>query len=206
MSKNFLIYSIFWILIQLVEVNCRITLRRFDHTATFFNNKLYILGGRNNNFAEIVGKDFFYFDVSVVLNTQKLLWHHASNINIVPSHYGASFVKGGASNNTLILYVPEHTQFSFSSPEVDFIYTFDPQSNSNDVWNIPKIVGSNVIVEKFSINIIRKKFLTGIIDYNGKMYLWGGIKRYESDSKMYILDTTNFSLEKRNVTNLANPN
>ena len=96
------------------------------------------------------------------MNIQKLLWHHVSNINIVPSHYGASFVKGGASNNTLILYVP-------ASPEVDFIYTFDPQSNSNNVWNIPKIVGNNVIVEKFSINIIRKKFLTGIIYYNRKM-------------------------------------
>ena len=96
-----------------------------------------------------------------------------------------------------------HTQLSFSSPEIDFIYTFDPQNNSNNAWNIPKIVGNNVIVEKFSINIIRK---TGIIDYNGKMYLWGGIKRYEFDSDMYILDTTNFNLEKRNVTNPANPN
>ncbi|CAB4387463.1 unnamed protein product [Rhizophagus irregularis] len=206
MSKKFLVYSILWSLIQLVEVNCRITSRRFDHTATIFNNNLYILGGRNLNYADIVGKDFFYFDISVALNTQKLLWHQVSSINNVPSHYGASFVKGGANNNTLILYVPEHIQFSFSSPEIDFVYTFDPQDNSNNAWNIPKIIGNNAIIEKFSINIIRKKFLTGIVDYYGKIYLWGGIKRYEFDSDMYILDTTNFSLEKRNITNITNSN
>ncbi|RGB37951.1 kinase-like domain-containing protein [Rhizophagus diaphanus] len=206
MSKKFLVYSILWSLIQLVEVNCRITSRRFDHTATIFNNNLYILGGRNHNYADIVGKDFFYFDISVALNTQKLLWHQVSSINNVPSHYGASFVKGGANNNTLILYVPEHIQFSFSSPEIDFVYTFDPQDNSNNAWNIPKIIGNNAIIEKFSINIIRKKFLTGIVDYYGKIYLWGGIKRYEFDSDMYILDTTNFSLEKRNITNITNSN
>ncbi|GBC02575.1 hypothetical protein RclHR1_00470005 [Rhizophagus clarus] len=207
MSKKFFVYFIFiWSLIQLVEVNCRITSRRFDHTATIFNNNLYILGGRGHNYADIVGKDFFYFDISVALNTEKLLWHQVSSINNVPSHSGATLVKGGANNNTLILYVPEHAQFSLSSPDINFVYTFSSQNNSNNAWNIPKIVGNNSIIEKFSVNIVRNKFLTGIIDYRRKIYLWGGIKRYEFDSDMYILDTINFSLEKRNAPNLANPN
>ncbi|GES91938.1 kinase-like domain-containing protein [Rhizophagus clarus] len=149
MSKKFFVYFIFiWSLIQLVEVNCRITSRRFDHTATIFNNNLYILGGRGHNYADIVGKDFFYFDISVALNTEKLLWHQVSSINNVPSHSGATLVKG-----------------------------------------VHKII-------QIMRGIFRKL----------KIYLWGGIKRYEFDSDMYILDTINFSLEKRNAPNLANPN
>ncbi|RIA90182.1 kinase-like domain-containing protein [Glomus cerebriforme] len=204
MSKKSLLYFTTWILIQLlVETNCLITSQRFDHTATIIDNKLYILGGRSNNHSEIIGKDFFYLDVSVVLNTQKLLWRHIPNINIgyIPSHFGASSVKGGANNNSLILYLAEYHQYSFSIAENVFVYTFNPQHNS---WYTPKIVVGNNLK-----NIIRKKFLTGVIDYDGKMYIWGGIKRHKfdaTDHAMYVLDTTNLELEKRNVTNLTNSN
>ena len=44
------------------------------------------------------------------------------------------------------------------------VYTFDPQSNT---WSNTTIASS--------INVNRKSSLLGIIDYNGKMYLWGGM-------------------------------
>ncbi|RIA81243.1 hypothetical protein C1645_837323 [Glomus cerebriforme] len=53
--------------------------------------------------------DYFYLDVSVAFNTQNLPWIILSGANniispgintIVLLHYSATFVKGGANNNT----------------------------------------------------------------------------------------------------------
>src|SRR5215213_1816050 len=99
-------YIIIWLLFQfLFEINCQTTpfkpgLRGF-HTATFIDNKLYILSG---NLDPVAGKEFFYLDFSVPFNTQKLLWKDLSSINTIPPHGGAASVKGGAKNNTLFLY------------------------------------------------------------------------------------------------------
>ncbi|RGB34618.1 hypothetical protein C1646_668381 [Rhizophagus diaphanus] len=99
---------------------------RSRHTATLINDKLYILGGD-------VGRDFFYLDVSVPFNTQKLLWNELSNINNVPSHYAAASVNSGENNDRLLLY----GGVVINNPTVtDFVYIFNPQSNS---WSIPKI-------------------------------------------------------------------
>ena len=97
MSKNFLVYFVLCILFQLlVEVNCQMSPRVLSgHTATLIDKKLYIVGGLG---AE---REFFYLDVSVPFDTQKLLWKDLSNINIVPPHAGAASVKGGADNSTL---------------------------------------------------------------------------------------------------------
>jgi len=59
------------------------------------------------------------------------------------------------------------------------VYTFDTQSNS---WSVPKTIG--VGVDKY--------VLTGIVDYNGKMYLFGGYND-ESLNDMLILDTINLN-------------
>ncbi len=82
MSRNFSIYIVLWLLIQLlIEVNCQTApfkpLQRRSHTATFINDKLYILSGISVNDVnyEIIGRQFFYLDVSVSFNTQELLWH-----------------------------------------------------------------------------------------------------------------------------------
>jgi len=84
-------------------------------------------------------------------------------------------VKGGADNNTLYLY--EGT----SDDVMALVYTFNPQANS---WSTPKIAGANPN---------RKYDLIGIIDSNGKMYLWGGgYHNMENDvNDMIILDTIN---------------
>src|SRR5688572_10413898 len=102
MLQKTLTYTILWLVFQLfVEINCQMTpLKRSHHTATFIDNKLYILGGN----PVAAGKDFFYLDVSVAFNTQKLSWKDLSSINTVPSHYGAASVKGGANNRTLFLF------------------------------------------------------------------------------------------------------
>ena len=164
MLKNFSIYNLLWLLIQLlIEVNCQQTVpfkppKRNSHTATFINEKLYILGGRlfggvKTNNDEFTGKQFFYLDVSVSFNTQKLLWQDLTNINAVPSHYEATSVNGGASNNTLFLYG------GFGIKEPDLVHAFDTKTNS---WSVPKTMGGTLIS------------LTGIVDYNGKMYLFSG--------------------------------
>jgi hypothetical protein len=165
MLKNYLVCFVLWILLQLlVEINCSI--ERHTATTTLINDKLYILGEDGN--------DFFYFDVSVPLNTENLLRNNLTTI--VPPHSGATSVKGGANNNTLFFYG------GYNYAKMELVYTFDTKSNS---WSIPKITGDNVI---------RKFRLTEIIDNNGKMYLWSG-----SDMKggfannMLILDTINLS-------------
>ncbi|PKK67149.1 hypothetical protein RhiirC2_714331 [Rhizophagus irregularis] len=147
--------------------------KRRGHTATFIDNKLYILGGSENGDA---GKDFFYIDFSVPFNTQNLIAKDLSNINTASEHTFATSVKGGANNNTLFLY---------GAFFMDLVYTFDPQTN---LWNIPKIIGDTYR---------REHSLTGITDNKGKMYLWGGLDiRMNAISDMLILDTVNLVWSK----------
>ncbi|CAB4393083.1 unnamed protein product [Rhizophagus irregularis] len=150
--------------------------KRQGHTATFIDNKLYILGGYEDG---RVRKDFFYIDFSVPFNTQNLITKDLSNINTVPEHSFAISVKGGANNNTLFLL------FLYKATSMDSVYTFDPQTN---LWNIPKIIGDTYH---------RSHSLTGIIDNKGKMYLWGGLDIYMNvNNDMLILDTVNLVWSK----------
>jgi len=180
--KNLKYTTLLWLLFEfLIEINCQMIPNkqpRSFHTATLVNNKLYILAGDSNSKIADTGKDFFYLDVSVPFNTKNLLWKDLSSINIIPAHDSAASVNGGSNNNTLFLYggiSPDAT--------IALVYTFDPKSVS---WSIPKITG----------NIpIRKERLTGIIDRNGKMYLWGGtdVASKKDLNDMPILDTINLS-------------
>ncbi|CAG8624528.1 5225_t:CDS:2 [Rhizophagus irregularis] len=161
-----------------------------SHSATLIDNKLYILGGVDLNSKML--NEFFYLDVSVPFNTQELSWQDLSNINMVPIHHSAASVKGGPNNDTLFLYGGGTTgpirQIMAS------VYTFDSQSI---VWSIPKIA---------EVNTIRKWGLTGVIDYNGKVYLWGGKMTNEVFSNdMLILDTINPSWNKGSIVNAPIP-
>jgi hypothetical protein len=176
MLKNYLTYiSTLWLLSQLlIGINCLTVKKRWVHTATLIDNKLYILNGREVLSMNPI-KDFFYLDFSVPFNTsQQLYWQDLSNVDTVPSHYGSASVKGGVNNNTLFLYGGILAETTVSS----LVYTFDPKT---ETWISPEITGTDNI---------RKEYLTGVVDYSGKMYLWGGesvIEGYEND--MLILDT-----------------
>ncbi|PKK59334.1 hypothetical protein RhiirC2_794975 [Rhizophagus irregularis] len=160
----------------------------YRHTATLIDNKLYILGGWDLN--DIPLKEFFYLDVSVPFNTQELSWQDLSNINMVPPHASAASVKGGPNNNTLFLYGGFTTDQTMA-----LVYTFDSQSI---VWSIPKIAG---------VNTIRKRGLTGIINNDGRMYLWSGRTNTIIDyaNEMLILDTINLSWNKGSIINAPAP-
>jgi hypothetical protein len=179
MLKQFLRYFVLWILLLLlVEINCQMKpLRRRFHTATLIDGKLYILGGFIDN--KDAEKNFFYLDASVEFSTQNLLWQDLSGINIVPPHYQATSVKGGANNKTLFLYGGDNEMASL-------VYTFDPQSN---LWTIPEISEIPGVHP-----ILRRFLLKGIIDNNGKMYLWcGSVNDRGIVNDMLILDTINLS-------------
>ncbi|PKY49613.1 galactose oxidase [Rhizophagus irregularis] len=195
MSRNSSVYFILWILIQvLVKVNCQMTPFKpsvySHHTATLIDNKLYILGGyglKNNRV-----KEFFYLDVSVPFNTQELSWQDLSNINMVPPHHSAVSVKGGPNNHdTLFLYG------GFTADQtMALVYTFDSQSI---IWSIPKIAG---------VNTFRKWGLTGIINNDGRMYLWSGESRDTNTfyvNEMLILDTINLNWSKGSIINAPTP-
>ncbi|CAB4433430.1 unnamed protein product [Rhizophagus irregularis] len=197
MLKNSSAYFVLWTLFQfLVEINCQMAPpRRDSHTATLVDNKLYILGGTGGVIDEslyIIGNDFFYLDVSVPFNTKRLLWKDISSVNTVPDHYDATSVKGGPNNNTFFLYRGTKPKDNVMMP---LVYTFDPQSNS---WTIPKITGDNTI---------RKDSLMGIIDNNGKMYLWGGGMGTDDTlvNDMLILDTINLSWGKGSSVGAPTP-
>jgi N-acetylneuraminic acid mutarotase len=176
-------YTIIYLLL-LVEINCQMnpTLRR-GHTATLIDGKLYILGGLSILEGPTV-MDFFYLDFSVKFDTQNLLWQDLSSINTVPPHYGAASVEGGANNNTLFLYGGEtlYSPTHPSEPLTSLVYIFNPQDK---LWTIPIITRDS----------IRKSGLKGIINNNGKMYLWGGeeVRSDREVNDMLILDTINLS-------------
>ena len=189
MSRNSSIFIILWLLIQLlIEVNCQTAsfkpLQRELHTATFINGKLFILSGRGDD-----KNQFFYLDVSDSFNTQELLWNDLTGINIVPSHWGAASVNGDVKKNTLFLYggTPLNT-----TEKMDLVYTFDTKTN---LWNVLETIGEN---------IASKRSLTGIVDYNGKMYLFGGYNGTRSND-MLILDTINLNWEKGSLVNAPTP-
>jgi len=188
LKDSLIIYIVSWLLIQLlIEVNCQTAsfkpLHRELHTATFINDKLYILSGRGND-----ENQFFYLDVSVSFNTQELLWNDLTSINIVPSHWGAASVNGDVNNNTLFLYggTPLNT-----TEKMDLVYTFDGKTN---LWSVPETIG--VGVDKHS--------LTGIVDYHGKMYLFGGYDDKESND-MLIFDTINLNWGKGSLVDAPTP-
>ncbi|PKC76194.1 hypothetical protein RhiirA1_447953 [Rhizophagus irregularis] len=188
MSRNPSVYFILWILLQvLVKINCQMTPFKpsiyYRHTTTLIDNKLYILGGYDLNNNQI--KEFFYLDVSVPFNTQELSWQDLSNINMVPLHSSATSVKGGPNNDTLFLF----GGFT-SDPTMALVYAFDSHSI---VWSIPKVTG---------INPIRKWEVTGIINNNGRMYLWGGRVNTGYVNEMLILDTINLSWSKGSIVNV----
>jgi hypothetical protein len=149
---------------------------------------LYILEGQDLT-VNSIGKEFFYLDVSVPFNTKKLSWQDLSSTSIVPIHNCAASAKGGANDNMLFLYG------GLSNDEMALVYTFDPQSNK---WSIPNIIGDNTV---------RKQNLLGIVDNNGKMYLWGGfVDEDEVEvNDMLILDTINLSLGKGSLINAPTP-
>src|SRR3954463_4574926 len=109
LSSNSIIYIIFAILLQiLVGVKSQTTFNpelRRAHTATFINDKLYILGGvvPASDPPKSPKEIFLYLDVSVPFNTNEVKWNglSASTNNIVPSHLQAAAIKGGANNDTL---------------------------------------------------------------------------------------------------------
>lgn len=158
--------------------------RRFGHTAAVLDdNKLYMFGGYDMaSSIDLLGKEFFYIDFSIPFNTKELTWEDLSDYYTLPSHAFSATVKGNRNNNTLFLY----GGIIESTAETLLVYRYDTQSNA---WSTPTITG---------INNIRKRDLIGIIDNNGKMYLWSGMKvinekntNYVND--MLILDTINLS-------------
>ncbi|RIA89542.1 hypothetical protein C1645_191291 [Glomus cerebriforme] len=189
MIKNSLVHFLLWILIQLLfKVDCQryfTPMQRHDHTATILDNKLYILGGSGYG----GDSEFFYLDFSNKIDTRKLSWYDLSDMNIVPSHYGAASVKGGSNNDTLFLY-------GVYNSAIALVYTFDPRINK---WFTPQVSGNNYI---------RKQFLTGVIDQRGKMYLFGEtlpggliVDDLTLDTDMLILDTINLMWGKGSLVN-----
>ncbi|CAG8645243.1 10556_t:CDS:2 [Funneliformis caledonium] len=158
--------------------------KRYAHTATLIDNKLYILGGRvtttTNN--ENIGKQFFYLDVSVLFNVKNIIWHNLTDINTVPAHRAAASVSGGPSKDILFLYIG-----NYDGVEMELFYAFDTKSNT---WSVPKIANGE--------NVKRTHNLKGIVDDKGKMYLFGG--KYKDTNEvlsndMLILDTINLNLK-----------
>jgi hypothetical protein len=190
MLRNPLTCIKLWFLFQflLLDVNCQLKPKsRRDHTATYIDDKLYIFGGAIGAIGTDSSREgnFIYHDFSVKFNTKNLSWQDISKINSVPpEHFGAASAKGGENNNTLFLY----GGVGFN---LKLVYTFDPQ---NKIWSVPEIK-----VPGIKVNFVSKGFLTGIVDYNGKMYLWGGM--IVEDNNWFILDTKNLRWEIGSLTN-----
>jgi hypothetical protein len=186
-----IIYIISSILLQLlVEVRSK---ERYAHTATYIDDKLYILGGaiplvnrsiRPYILSEAIPPDNctspnYFLDFSIPFNTHELNWFNLSNNNYsgVLPHLLAAAIKGGANNRTLFLY-------GGSANQMEIVYTFDTQSNK---WGTPTIGGI--------LSPGRKKGITPIIDYNGLIYLFGGnFGPFTYVNNMYSLDSTKLQL------------
>ncbi|CAB4418314.1 unnamed protein product [Rhizophagus irregularis] len=162
-------FLLWWMILQIIfevvksQVKSLQPQERISHTATYINNKLYILGGEsittNPTTNEIALKEFFYLDCSKSFDTTNLSWEFLSNIQ-VPTRWSAASAKGGINNDTIFIY----GGFSNDENDLNLVYTYNTKS---DTWIIPKILNN--------FNITSKKNLEAIINYNdGKIYLFGG--------------------------------
>ncbi|CAB4376982.1 unnamed protein product [Rhizophagus irregularis] len=162
-------FLLWWMIFQIIfevvksQIKSLQPQERISHTATYINNKLYILGGEsittNPTTNEIALKEFFYLDCSKSFDTTNLSWEFLSNIQ-VPTRWSAASAKGGINNDTIFIY----GGFSNDENDLNLVYTYNTKS---DTWIIPKILNN--------FNITSKKNLEAIINYNdGKIYLFGG--------------------------------
>ncbi|CAB4373623.1 unnamed protein product [Rhizophagus irregularis] len=140
--------------------------KRFEHTATIVDNKLFILGG----FGEKEGKEFFYLDVSSPFTTLKPSWDDLTDINTLEAHWGATSVNGGADNSSLILYGGMQYNEDSSHSNFPLIHIFDAQNNS---WSVPEVPGQEQIF-----------YLTGsgVIDHSGQISKYHLFYLYLGDS------------------------
>ncbi|GET01458.1 hypothetical protein GLOIN_2v1834755 [Rhizophagus clarus] len=182
MMKKISRYFIFT-LFQKIYCQLIVPSQRYLHTVTLIDNKLYIIGGQylTDISLETIGKEFICLDISIPFNTLELFWQNLTNINKVPPHIGAASAENGAN---LFLY----GGISINDDEKDLIYMFDTRSNS---WITINVIGET-----------KKAFLTSV-DYEGKMYLFGG--KYKLNDKvsndMLIFDTISLSLSSGSLIN-----
>ena len=119
-------------------------------------------------------------------------WNDLSSNNVIPPHQYATANKG-ANNNTLILYGSK----SLNAETMALVYTFDTQSNS---WSIPEISG---------IPPAGRTGVTLVVDYNGLIYLFGGLTSNDANgiytNDMLILDSINFSWKQASSINAPSP-
>jgi hypothetical protein len=178
-------FILWWTILQFLfqVANLQVPLfkpqERIFHTATYINNKLYVLGGESIStdpkINEITLKEFFYLDCSKTFSTTNISWQYLSSTG-APSRWAAAAAIGGVNNNTIFLY----GGFLFSEDDdSDLVYTYETQ---NGLWDALNVNGNNT----------RKRSLEAVTDYNDKIYLFGG----SSDeigvlNNMAILDTIN---------------
>jgi hypothetical protein len=185
-------YYLTYIVLSLLflGIQCQITPKpkqRVLHAAAVLDDKLYVMGGMyyNDTSNQPVEKECFYLRVSNQFDTtQQLSWVDISSTYTVPNHYGAAAAIGGDANETIILYG------GVNRTTMQLIYAFDPNS---ETWSTPTITG---------IAPARKEYLTGVADYNGKMFLWGGMANGNSVNDMVILDTVDLIWGKGSAVNV----
>ncbi|CAG8438914.1 8347_t:CDS:2 [Funneliformis caledonium] len=189
LKKYLTCYITLQLLFVINSINSQfIPTKRYEHSATFIDNKLYIMGGLTLSTkvsANTIGKEFFYLDFSASFDNQELTWKDLTNINKVPSHFDGITANGGLKKNTLFLYGG-----TSNGDNMELVYTFDTQMNS---WNVPAITG----------NVIRKTNLCASVDALGKIYYFGGFSFTDSSDVLdfVILDTINFSWGRGSIKN-----
>ncbi|RIA87845.1 hypothetical protein C1645_877785 [Glomus cerebriforme] len=172
------------------------------HTATLIDNKLYILGGRDK-YGQFDGKEFFYLDVSIPFNTQNLLWHDLSSINVLKMYLwggcsdsktyfndmlildtiSLSWEKGSGCNDDSIL-IPETTITKGNALTLNEVYIYDI---INDNWSTKMTSGkipSNRLGFSSTLGLDGQR----IIIFGGAYHELGNL-----DTSLYVLNLTNFN-------------
>ncbi|RIB03666.1 hypothetical protein C2G38_2224381 [Gigaspora rosea] len=170
----FLLIIAIFINLFIVKTTSFVPISRYFHTSVLIENKLYLLGGINSN-------EIFYLNVSLPLDTEKLLWTNLTNNAPIPinNSFATTSCVGGQNNQTIFLFDNDNNLNCI------IIYTFN---TINQEWNIPTIKNSDQIISV-------KQNINAACDPNGKMYIFGGynskFKKFYND--MYVLDSLKLS-------------
>ncbi|RIA96736.1 hypothetical protein C1645_814920 [Glomus cerebriforme] len=180
--------------------------RRHLHTATYVDNKLYILSGFDDSIgikgiAGISGKQFFYLDVSVPVNTQEISWNDLTNVNMISSHVGAGSVKGGTNNKTIILYRGKY----LTDVENDAsVYTNLIENNEfvNDMLILDSINLSWGKGSTLNAPVPRNSYAATLLPNKNIIYIGGATFNGQSLTlnEVYMYDTINDNWSTKNTS------
>ncbi|RHZ59341.1 hypothetical protein Glove_364g46 [Diversispora epigaea] len=152
---------------------------RYFHNSVLIRDKLFFLGGSNNN--SPCFSDFFYLDLTIPFHKDIPSWYNLDFRKIPYCVSGAFASFGGLDESTIFLIGGNRS--------TKFIYYISSFNTKSFIW-------SHVPIDQSTL--IWQRNMKGVTNDKGEIYVYGGwsLSTNSSSNKLNILDTVNLEWTK----------